>query len=296
MFCLHRLSNYVGKILFFERLPSMMESDSLSEVSAGSAEEDGLLTRTPKLSCADWVMMCNLFKGSWQSNATQDPHLEVVLPALSKRCHTLSRDDARRRYANERQKVERELKSILQTLSADLLQHILRVFFDAYFGHQYSRTLQPSDIEYDGQLDIPSMIKEVEVLQAKLDATVDEDEQRALEEDVTGKILWLCWCGICAEVDQLLPKVVGYIRREGNMKGLVTIALITCSTDPGDDQAHLQRIMLDAGAGTSKHKLWLAARAAELAKWSGVTRLTTAMDNQGSTASTSTQPLSTSVV
>ncbi|KAI6041701.1 hypothetical protein EDC04DRAFT_2666574, partial [Pisolithus marmoratus] len=62
------------------------------------------------------------------------------------------------------------------------------------------------------------MFREIEALQAKLEETEDEDEQRALEEDVTGKILWLCWCGICAQVDELLPKVVDYIRREGNME------------------------------------------------------------------------------
>ncbi|KAI6038905.1 hypothetical protein EDC04DRAFT_2689794 [Pisolithus marmoratus] len=62
------------------------------------------------------------------------------------------------------------------------------------------------------------MFREIEALQAKLNETVDEDEQRALEEDVTGKILWLCWCGICTEVDELLPKVLDYIRREGNME------------------------------------------------------------------------------
>ncbi|KAI6041697.1 hypothetical protein EDC04DRAFT_2666400 [Pisolithus marmoratus] len=62
------------------------------------------------------------------------------------------------------------------------------------------------------------MFREIEALQAKLDETVDEDEQRALEEDVTGKILWLCWCGIRAEVDELLRKVVDYILREGNMR------------------------------------------------------------------------------
>ncbi|KAI5986972.1 hypothetical protein F5J12DRAFT_574310 [Pisolithus orientalis] len=243
------------------------------------------------------MMTCNLFKGSWQSSTTLDPHLEVVLPVLCKRCHTLSaRSDAPRRYANEMQKVERELKSISQTLSADLLQHILRVFRNAYFEHALSTTRQASRIEYDRQFNIPSMTKEVEVLQAKLDATVDEDDQRALEEDVTGKILWLCWCGICAEVDQLLPKVVDYIWREGNMKGLGEITFVMRSTNPGDDQAHLQRIMLDAGTSTSKHHLWLAARAAEQAKWSGATRVTTAMNNQGPTASTSTQPPSTSLV
>ncbi|KAI5984786.1 hypothetical protein EDC04DRAFT_2831863 [Pisolithus marmoratus] len=62
------------------------------------------------------------------------------------------------------------------------------------------------------------MFREIEALQAKLNETVDEDEQRALEEDVTGKILWLCWCGICAEVDELLPKVLDYLQREADMR------------------------------------------------------------------------------
>ncbi|KAI5986983.1 hypothetical protein F5J12DRAFT_574661 [Pisolithus orientalis] len=242
-----------------------------------STEEDGLLARTPKLSCADW-----------------DPHLEVVLPVLCKRCYTLcTKNDAPRRYANEKQKVEHELRSISETLGADLLQHILLVFVHAYFEHECSRTTQASCIEYDRQLYIPSMIEEVEALQAKLNTTEDEDEQRALEEDVTGKILWLCRCGISAEVEQLLPKVVDYIRREGNMKGLREIAFAMSSTDPGDDQAHLQRIMFDAGAGTSKHQLWLAARAAEQAKWS---RDTHVVDDPGSAPSTSSQPPSASVV
>ncbi|KAI6042415.1 hypothetical protein EDC04DRAFT_2660718, partial [Pisolithus marmoratus] len=62
------------------------------------------------------------------------------------------------------------------------------------------------------------MFREIEALQAKLNETEDEDEQRALEEDVTGKILWLSWRGICAEVDEQLPKVVDYLRKEANMR------------------------------------------------------------------------------
>ncbi|KAI5986978.1 hypothetical protein F5J12DRAFT_574551 [Pisolithus orientalis] len=243
-------------------------------------------------------MTCNLFKGSWQSNATQDPHLEVVLPVLSKRCHTFCAGGvAPRRYASEKQKVERELKSISQTLSAGLPQHILRVFGNAYLRYRCLQTPQASLIEYDRQLNIPSMIEEVEVLQAKLDVTVDGDEQRALEEDVTGKILWLCWCGICAEVDQLLPKVVDYIRREGNIEGLREISEMVFPltfADPDDNLTHLHRIMLDAGVGTSKHQLWVAARTAEEAKWSGTARNIPALDNQGCIPSTCTQPPSTS--
>ncbi|KAI6147945.1 hypothetical protein BKA82DRAFT_239052 [Pisolithus tinctorius] len=109
----------------------------------------------------------------------------------------------------------------------------------------------------------------------------DEDEQRALEEDITGKILWVSWCGILSEVQQLLPEVVSYIRRErdsmalevrGRFRGcLLEMGNIIKKTSPvylDDDLAHLRRIMLDAGAGISKHRSWLDARAAEQNKWS----------------------------
>ncbi|KAI5995251.1 hypothetical protein EDC04DRAFT_1214029 [Pisolithus marmoratus] len=154
---------------------------------------------------------------------------------------------------------------------------------------------------YDRTFNIPSMVQEIEDLQAKLDANGDDDEQRALQEDVTGKILWLCWCGICAEVDELLPKIEGYIRREvavwHDLWKLCEVMESTTYRDPGDDQAHLRRIMFDAGAGTSKHDLWLAARAAEQAKWSGTARHTSTIDTHpGNPGSTSCQTPSTSVV
>lgn len=68
------------------------------------------------------------------------------------------------------------------------------------------------------------------------------------------------------------------------------------SMEAGDDQAHLGRIMFDAGTPTSKHDLLLAARAAEQAKWSGANEGTLAIDNQGTAPSTSTQAPSVSVV
>ncbi|KAI5992147.1 hypothetical protein EDD15DRAFT_2519228 [Pisolithus albus] len=84
-------------------------------------------------------------------------------------------------------------------------------------------------------------------------------------------------------------QVVDYLRREGNMKGLQEVNWIMLFqiqlrepwTELGDDQAHLQRITLDAGAHTSKYQLLLAARAAEQAKWSGADRGTLAIDDQG---------------
>ncbi|KAI6102877.1 hypothetical protein F5141DRAFT_235953 [Pisolithus sp. B1] len=152
-------------------------------------------------------------------------------------------------------------------------------------------------MKYDRQLDAPSMVEDIKALQVKLDATKDEDEQRALEEDVTGKMLWFLWCGICAEVDELLPKVVNYIRREGAMRGLRVVCAVNPSlTDPSDDQANLQRIMYDAGANTSKYQLWLVARAREQAKWSGTSRGIPTLGDQGTAPSTSLQTPSTPAV
>ncbi|KAI5992137.1 hypothetical protein EDD15DRAFT_1033661 [Pisolithus albus] len=162
-----------------------------------------------------------------------------------------------------------------------------------------ARAAGRANIDYDRQLNAPSVVQEVQALQVKLDTVEDEDEQRALEEDITGKILWLCWCGICAEADELLPKVVDYLGRDECMEGLQEISLallaVTLPCEPVDDQAHLRRIMLDAGARTSKHELLLAARAADQAMWSSATKSTVATDNQGPTASTSSQVLSVSV-
>ncbi|KIK23725.1 hypothetical protein PISMIDRAFT_678970 [Pisolithus microcarpus 441] len=125
---------------------------------------------------------------------------------------------------------------------------------------------------------------------------MDEDEQRALEEDATGKILWLFWCGICAEVEELLRKVADLIRREEMMKyALQHIRGLQSEVDPSDDQVHLRRIMLDAEANTSKYQLWLEARAIGQAKFSGTNRGTLTLDTHGRTPSTSRQALSTSV-
>ncbi|KAI6145887.1 hypothetical protein BKA82DRAFT_767266 [Pisolithus tinctorius] len=125
MFGLQHLRSYVGKITFFERLPWMMETDSPREDFVETAEEHGLLVR--------------LFKGIRQSNAVQDPRLEVVLPLLRKRCQTLgAKDDAPHRYADEKQKVKRELESISQTLSAGLLNHTGSTFCSPCLEHVQS--------------------------------------------------------------------------------------------------------------------------------------------------------------
>ncbi|KAI6038932.1 hypothetical protein EDC04DRAFT_1848529 [Pisolithus marmoratus] len=138
LFGLKYLRNYIGGITFFERLPSMIETDSLSEGSVSTAEENSLLPQPPKLSCINWVMICNLYNGRQQSNADEDSHLEVVLPLLRRRCQNLcAEDDAPRQCADEQKKVVREAESILQTLGSGLLKYIASTFFRTYLKHEH---------------------------------------------------------------------------------------------------------------------------------------------------------------
>ncbi|KIK19989.1 hypothetical protein PISMIDRAFT_682743 [Pisolithus microcarpus 441] len=284
LFGLRYLENYIGKITFFARFPLMMETGPVDVLSVGAAEADGLRACLPKLSYASSLMGYNPFRGSRQfAPAESDPRLETVLPLLHRRCQTLSTEyDAPRRYAHERQRVEEEIKSISQTLGAGLFEHITTAFDNAYWEYKSPGRVTPevSPLKYDRQLDTLSVIQDIDALQAQLNATKDEDEQRALEEDVTGKILWLFWCGICVEVDELLPEVVEHTRREGSLEGLWEIYLVKSSVDPSDDQAHLQRIMYDAEANTSKYQLWLDARAREQAKWPCADTGTATVDSQ----------------
>ncbi|KAI6118269.1 hypothetical protein F5141DRAFT_611125 [Pisolithus sp. B1] len=127
----------------------------------------------------------------------------------------------------------------------------------------------------------------VQALQAKLQATEDEDEQRALEEDITGKILQFYLCGIYAEVDQLLPKMIPKDRIRSDLHEIADMVKGTRRTDMNHETAHLWRIMLDSGAGVSKHKLWLSARDAEQARrlrFSGGGSILSTQDNASSTS------------
>ncbi|KAI6107075.1 hypothetical protein EDD16DRAFT_120869 [Pisolithus croceorrhizus] len=102
---------------------------------------------------------------------------------------------------------------------------------------------------------IHSTVQEVEVLQAKLQVAEDEDEQRTLEEDMTGKILWFYWCGIRSEVDQILAIVVNCIRTGVAGTGLsprwreiseIIKRTRTSHANPDEDTIHLRRLMHDA--------------------------------------------------
>ncbi|KAI6163933.1 hypothetical protein EDD17DRAFT_405947 [Pisolithus thermaeus] len=247
----------------------------------------------------------NLLKRSHRSDAGENSRNEVKAPLLLKKCEVLQG-----KLSDETKKTRREVESISRTLSVGLLEHIRTSFLNASEDNQSRQAGQVCSIHYD-KLNVRSTVQEIVELQTTLDATQNEDEQRALEEDITGKILWFCWCGVSAEVDQLLPKVLIYVRTKFDSmapkptpdydarRGFRAIAEImqkTPRTGQEDDMTHLQRIMLDAGAGVSKHKLWLGARAAEQARCGRLLKGDPAVDNQETGLSTSPEAPSTSIV
>ncbi|KAI6126068.1 hypothetical protein EDD16DRAFT_1554950, partial [Pisolithus croceorrhizus] len=157
----------IGDIAFFTRLPPMTESGSVSDVpSVGAMEENGLRVRLPT-----------------SRQQESDPRLESVLPLLRRRCQTLySSCHAPDRSADERQIVEGEVKSILKTLGRDLLKYIASNLRPG-FTEPYPRSLP----KYAKQRNFLSIIQDIKALQAKLNVTRNDDEQRALDEDMTGK-------------------------------------------------------------------------------------------------------------
>ncbi|KAI6015695.1 hypothetical protein EDC04DRAFT_563079 [Pisolithus marmoratus] len=126
------------------------------------------------------------------------------------------------------------------------------------------------EVDHDSY-DIGPELRQIMALQEQLDTVNNEDEQRALEEDVTGKILWAFWVGVHQEVKGIPAKIVdrtigGTLREQRKMRvqALHEISEIfqkALSKPANDAQAHLRRIMADAGAGISKYELLCSARA-----------------------------------
>ncbi|KAI6120314.1 hypothetical protein EDD16DRAFT_892167 [Pisolithus croceorrhizus] len=253
IFGLDILKDYVGEITFFKEFRSMM---SIAGSGGGLSARPLTSLGTPS-----------------KSRVGQNPRTGKAAPPLVKKCRALGPLADFHQYVVARRQVRREVKSISQTLSVGLLEHIHTAILDA----SEDKTRGIRDTTDARRVDIHSTVQEIRALQTSLDATDDDDEQRAFEEDVTGKILWISWCGILSEVEQLLAEVVNYIRRERDSmtpegvdrfrQGLLEIGDIilkaTHHHDHDDDLTHLQRIMVDAGAGVSRQQLWLAARIPE---------------------------------
>jgi len=126
-------------------------------------------------------------------------------------------------------------------------------------------------------LGVQQMIQEMEKLQAK--GELGEEELRALEIDVTGRIMLASWRGTRFEVVQVLREVCEHVLKDreasdvvlyNRAKGLLIIGAVFKSAVPDEsdeDRRELERMVAEAAAGKSKHQQMQAdARAAAKTK------------------------------
>ncbi|THH00591.1 hypothetical protein EW026_g1969 [Hermanssonia centrifuga] len=120
---------------------------------------------------------------------------------------------------------------------------------------------------------VQTMMQEMEKMQEK--GEIDEAQLRALEEDVTGKIMLASWRGTRFEVVNVLREVVDKVLKEPGVsdqvlynraKGLLFIGAMFKTTVPDEsdeDRRTLERMVAEAASGKSKHhQLQAEARAA----------------------------------
>ncbi|KAI0832088.1 DnaJ-domain-containing protein [Trametes gibbosa] len=110
---------------------------------------------------------------------------------------------------------------------------------------------------------VQQTMAEMEKLQAK--GELGEEELRALEEDVTGKIMLASWRGTRFEVSQVLRGVVDRVLKEPGVsehvlyaraKGLLLIGAVFKGTVPDEtdeERRELERMVAEAASGKSKH-------------------------------------------
>lgn len=195
-----------------------------------------------------------------------------------------------------KRKTESEAESISRSLGVGLLEKIGTAYINDRSSNDISVSPQQShrkdsgrtkrDVDYDKPASIPSVLQEIQVLQEILDAVEEDDERRALEEDITGKILWVCWRGICSEVQHVPAKVVDYILNEKlgdtddvrtRTQCLTNIGMMFRNAFTGSgrhrlQQIHLWRVIDDAWSGTSKYQLLLDAKSQSMLQMRAVLR------------------------
>jgi len=113
-------------------------------------------------------------------------------------------------------------------------------------------------------LGVQSMMVEMEKLQAR--GEVPEEELKALEEDVTGRIMLASWRGTRFECVQVLREVCDKVLKEpdasetvllNRAKGLLVMGAIFKRAQPDEtdvERRELERMVAEAASGKSKHQ------------------------------------------
>ncbi|KAI5989267.1 hypothetical protein EDD15DRAFT_1312802 [Pisolithus albus] len=150
----------------------------------------------------------------------------------------------RKLWESEKRKIEHDLEAISKTLGVMLLD----VASAAYLGTQNSK-------EMGMRLRDHNHLHSKPVFQAQ-------------EEDIVGKILWTCLCGIHLEIGEVLENVVHCVLNDSlvpakvlgmraellqEMGNMFKNALLKFQ---GDDQPYLWQVVCNAKLGISKHHLY----------------------------------------
>lgn len=113
-------------------------------------------------------------------------------------------------------------------------------------------------------LGVQSMMLEMEKLQAR--GEIPEEELKALEQDVTGKIMLASWRGTRFECVQVLREVCDKVLKDAGeseavlvnrAKGLLVLGAIFKGTRPDEsdlERRELERMVAEAASGKSKHQ------------------------------------------
>ncbi|KAI6003184.1 hypothetical protein F5J12DRAFT_164189 [Pisolithus orientalis] len=248
MFGVKYLENYVGSITFFKELVGLTW--------------DGV----PSVTIKDGIRCESLLLG--EPEVVQNPRIETAVANLLK----IIRRGRKLKSSNKR-KIEQEALLISKTLAFEILEDIRAVYEDAPFRRGPLRDCVVNKAECKPDFDgFGSHLRQIKDLQAKFDEANDV-EKRALEEDITGRMLWLCWTGIHREVKLATKEIVLKIvkdelnavrvarRRSWVLNEIGKIFEEALAEPVNDDhQVHLRRIMADAEKGTLKYELFRSAR------------------------------------
>ncbi|KAL4072664.1 hypothetical protein V8B97DRAFT_330301 [Scleroderma yunnanense] len=219
------LKDYIGDIAFFGQLAT--------DVGNPSASTDGLEVQ----------------------EATHDSRSKELAATLLKSM-SINEVYNRRFWLSENKKLVARAELISKSLGFAILQDLSAAYntardvFNSYSGEGENVN---NSVGHPRFASIESMVEDVKLLQDKLSVTEDDDEKRALEEDITGKILLACWCGIHSEIEPILAKVVEHILKDETVPRTVLstrVALLerfgrileaAIAEPPEDYQVHLRR-------------------------------------------------------
>lgn len=262
------LRDYIGDISFFDQLARGVDTSIANAVDAEIGADKSLTSGSPSV--------VHKLRGK-----------ELAATLLESMSISRGGSYDRLRWLSENKRMVQLAESISRSLGIVILEDLSVAYntarddFNSQGGKDNDRRLarhpqvQPIQGIYlqrpiARNTTIKSMVEDVKALQVKLNTTEDDDEQCALEEDITGRILLIGWCGIHSEIEPVLAEAMEYIMKDETVSRAVLSTRVgflerfgrifeeAIAEPPEQDQAHLRRIMADAKAGTSKHQLLLA--------------------------------------